>query len=52
MTYLRELMFADLLLERGLEIVRGGHEVVPAWRVLTSDGDFHQMSSMDRWIGL
>jgi hypothetical protein len=31
-------MLADL--ERGLEIVRGGHAVVPAWRVLAPDGDF------------
>jgi hypothetical protein len=38
MTLLRELMLADL--ERGLEIVRGGHAVVPAWRVLAPDGDF------------
>jgi hypothetical protein len=33
MTLLRDLMAADL--ERGLdEIVRGGHEVAPAWRIL------------------
>ena len=32
MTLLRDLMLADL--ESGLAIVRDGHEVVPAWRVL------------------
>jgi hypothetical protein len=31
-------MLADL--ERGLTLVRDGHEVVLAWRVLTPDGDF------------
>jgi hypothetical protein len=38
MTLLRDMMVADL--ERGLEIVRDGHEVVPTWRVLAPDGDF------------
>jgi hypothetical protein len=37
MTLLRDMMVADL--ERGLEIVRDGHEVVPTWRVLAPDGD-------------
>jgi hypothetical protein len=45
MTLLRDLMFAEL--ERGLEIVRDGHEVVPAWRVLSPDGDFLILTSFD-----
>jgi hypothetical protein len=45
MTLLRELMLADL--ERGLEIVRGGHAVVPAWRVLAPDGDFFILTKVD-----
>jgi hypothetical protein len=45
MTLLRELMLADL--ERGLKIVRDGHEVVPAWRVLAPDGDFLILTSFD-----
>jgi len=45
MTLLRELMLADL--ERGLEIVRGGHAVVPAWRVLAPDGDFLILTRFD-----
>jgi hypothetical protein len=45
MTPLRELTLADL--ERGLEIVRGGHAVVPAWRVLAPDGDFIILTRFD-----
>jgi hypothetical protein len=45
MTLLRELMLADL--ERGLEIVRGGHTVVPTWRVLAPDGDFFILTQFD-----
>jgi hypothetical protein len=44
-TLLRELMLADL--ERGLEIVRGGHAVVRAWRVLAPDGDFTILTQFD-----
>jgi hypothetical protein len=42
---LRELMLADL--ERALSIVRGGDEVVPAWRILTPDGDFLILTQFD-----
>jgi hypothetical protein len=45
MTLLHEMMLADL--ERGLEIVRGGHSVVPAWRVLAPDGDFIILTQFD-----
>jgi hypothetical protein len=45
MTLLRELMLADL--ERGLEIVRGGHTVVPTRRVLAPDGDFFILTQFD-----
>jgi hypothetical protein len=45
MTLLRDLMLADL--ERGLEIVRGGHEVMPAWRVLAPEGDFVILTKFD-----
>jgi hypothetical protein len=37
MTLLRDMMVADL--ERGLEIVRDGHEVVPTWRVVRPGHD-------------
>ena len=45
MTLLRDLMLADL--ERGLAIARDGHEVVPAWRVLASEGDFLILTRFD-----
>jgi hypothetical protein len=45
MTLLRDMMVADL--ERALEIVRDGHEVVPAWRVLAPDGDFLILTKFD-----
>jgi hypothetical protein len=44
MTLLRDLMLADL--ERGLAIARDCHEVVPAWRILASDGDFLILNSI------
>ena len=45
MTLMRDLMLADL--ERGLSIVRDGHEVVPAWRILAPDGDFVILTRFD-----
>jgi hypothetical protein len=45
MSALRDLMLADL--ERGLAIVRDGHEVVPIWRILTPDGDFTILTRFD-----
>ena len=42
---LRDLMLADL--ERGLAIVRDGHEIIPAWRILTTDGDFLVLTRFD-----
>ena len=42
---LRELMLADL--ERGLRIVRDGHEIVPAWRIITPEGDFLILTRFD-----
>ena len=42
---LRDLMLADL--ERGLAIVRDGHEIIPAWRILTPDGDFLVLTRFD-----
>ena len=42
---LRDLMLADL--ERGLAIVRDGHEIIPAWRILTPDGDFLILTRFD-----
>lgn len=42
---LRELMLADL--ERGLETVRDGHEIVPAWRVLTPEGTYRIITRFD-----
>jgi hypothetical protein len=44
-TLLQDWMLADL--ERGLSIARDGHEVVPAWRVLTPDGDFLILTRFD-----
>jgi hypothetical protein len=35
---LRDVMLKDL--ERGLAIVRDGHEIVPAWRIFTPEDDF------------
>ena len=45
MTLLHDLMVADL--ERGMDIVRGGHEIVPAWRILARDGDFVILTTFD-----
>jgi len=42
---LRDLMLADL--ERGLAIVRDGREIIPAWRILTPDGDFLILTRFD-----
>jgi hypothetical protein len=42
---LRDVMLADL--ERGLAIVRNGHEIIPAWRILTPDGDFLILTRFD-----
>ena len=42
---LRDVMLKDL--ERGLAIVRDGHEIVPAWRILTPDGDFVILTRFD-----
>jgi hypothetical protein len=42
---LRELMLADLELAVGR--VRDGHEVVPAWRILTPEGDFTILTRFD-----
>jgi plasmid maintenance system antidote protein VapI len=38
-------MLADL--ERGLAIVRDGREIIPAWRILTPDGDFLVLTRFD-----
>ena len=38
-------MLADL--ESGLAIVRDGHELIPAWRILTPDGDFLILTRFD-----
>ena len=45
MSSLRDLMLADL--ESGLAIVRDGHEIIPAWRILTPDGDFLVLTRFD-----
>src|ERR1700761_4891430 len=45
MTVLRDLMLADL--ERGLDLVRDGHEVVPTWRILSPEGDFVIITPFD-----
>jgi hypothetical protein len=42
---IRELMLADL--ERGLAVVRDGHEVLPSWRVFTPGGDFFILTRFD-----
>jgi hypothetical protein len=42
---LHDLMLADM--ERGLAIVRDGHEIIPAWRILTPDGDFLILTRFD-----
>src|ERR1700760_45204 len=42
---LRELMLAEL--ERGLAIVRNGHEIIPAWRILTPHGNFLILTRFD-----
>ena len=45
MTLMRDLMLADLA--RALQIVQGGHEVVPTWRILAPDGDFVILTRFD-----
>jgi hypothetical protein len=42
---LRDVMLKDL--ERGLAIVRDGHEVVPAWRIFTPEDDFLILTRFD-----
>jgi hypothetical protein len=42
---LRDLMLQDLA--RSLAIVRDGHEIVPAWHVLTPVGDFLILTRFD-----
>jgi hypothetical protein len=42
---LRELVLADL--ELAIGIVRDGREVVPAWRILTPEGDFTILTRFD-----
>jgi hypothetical protein len=42
---LRELMLEDL--ERSLFIVRAGYEVVPAWHILSPEGDFLILARSD-----
>jgi hypothetical protein len=42
---LREMMLEDLA--RGLAIVRGGHEIVPSWHVITPEGDFLILTRFD-----
>jgi hypothetical protein len=42
---LRELMLADL--ERGLAIVRGGQEIIPAWRIVTPEGTWQIAARFD-----
>ena len=42
---LRELMLHDLA--RALAVIREGHEVVPAWRILTPEGDFLILTRFD-----
>jgi hypothetical protein len=42
---LRDVMLKDL--ERGLAIVRDGHEIVPAWRIFTPEDDFLILTRYD-----
>jgi hypothetical protein len=42
---LRELMLAEL--ERGLAAAREGHEIVPAWRILTPEGTYRILARFD-----
>ena len=42
---LRELVLQDLA--RAIATVRDGHEVVPAWRILTPEGDFLILTRFD-----
>jgi hypothetical protein len=42
---MRDLMLRDL--ERSLSIMRDGYEVVPAWRILTPEGDFLILTPSD-----
>jgi hypothetical protein len=42
---LRDVMLKDL--ERGLAIVRDGHEIVPAWRIFTPEDDFVILTRYD-----
>jgi hypothetical protein len=43
---LRDLVLADLV--RSIAIVRSGHEVAPAWRILTPHGDLMIVTPFDR----
>jgi hypothetical protein len=43
--FLRDVMLKDL--ERGLAIVRDGHEMRPAWRIFTPDEDFLILTRFD-----
>ena len=42
---LRELMLAELA--RGLQIIRDGHELVPAWHIVTPQGQFVILTRFD-----
>lgn len=42
---LRELILTDLAV--GLAIVRDGHEIVPAWRILTPEGTYRILTRFD-----
>jgi hypothetical protein len=42
---LRELMLEELA--RGLRVVRDGHELVPAWRIITPEGHFMILTRFD-----
>jgi hypothetical protein len=45
MTPMRDLMLRDL--DHSLDIVRDGYEVLPAWRILTPEGDFLILTRFD-----
>jgi len=42
---LRELMLQELA--RGLRVVRDGHELIPAWRIITPEGHFVILTRFD-----
>jgi hypothetical protein len=42
---LRELMLEELA--RGLHVVREGHELVPAWRIITPEAQFVVLTRFD-----